>query len=317
MTIPTNCRYDGPALFHVGYIKTATTYLQKKIFADAELGLGLGGGEDHRAYLVEWFRTGDRYDFDAERLSMLMAEMEEPLRIMGLMPVWSEETMLGDPLCGDYCGAEVSDMVRVLPRPIKVLITIREQRAFCLSAYAEFLKYNRHSLTDFIGTGQEPRSYNPILQTHFLRYSNAVEKWQKIAGRENVLVLPIEMMTAEPGAYFVALMEFLGLPRLSGIPGSGINVSPGATAIAAARYLNSFFVKSPLGNPRSLLERAVGKSLRTIDRLSPGALDRAISNRWKMQIEARYDGVFAIDNARLQQLTNLDLGPYGYQLPNS
>ena len=36
--------YDGPALVHVGYPKTASTFLQRRVFDRAELGLRLADG---------------------------------------------------------------------------------------------------------------------------------------------------------------------------------------------------------------------------------------------------------------------------------
>ncbi|MFD2858452.1 hypothetical protein ACFSZS_31910 [Seohaeicola zhoushanensis] len=83
-----------------------------------------------------------------------MEALEAPLRAEGLLPVWSDETLLGDPLPRSYDGPAILEKLGRLERPMKVVITIRNQHDLVLSAYREYLKRNRHSLIDFIGTGR-------------------------------------------------------------------------------------------------------------------------------------------------------------------
>jgi len=308
--------YNNASLFHVGYVKSATTYLQKNVFCANDLGMGLAAGEEHRAFLIQRFRNGNPYAFDKAKVRSEMIQAEADLRAQGLVPVWSEETLLGDPDMSDYCGAVTCERLCSLELPMKVLITIREQRDFAYSSYSEYLKVDRHSLTEYIGTGTERQGYSPILEPHFLCYSDAVETWQNAVGAENVLVLPIELLRTAPTEYLQTLSEFVGVPAPKSVPDARSNVALGATASAAARRLNGLYVRSRLGRPASRSERVARKAVRWVNRLAPSALDRAISRRWVAQIAERYDGVFTEDNARLEALTGLELGRFGYQSGN-
>ncbi len=305
---------DAPALFHVGYPKTASTYLQHSVFGNPDFGLGIPGGAVSRGYLMTWFRTADPYLFDPAAVAADMAELEAPLRADGLRPVWSDETLLGNPLTRTYDGAWVLDRLRRLGRPLKIVITIRNQHDLILSAYREYLKLNRHSLTDFIGTGDEPRSYRPILHPEYLCYDIAVDHWGKAFGAENILVLPQEMLRTGADAFVTRLAAFLGQEDVPAPPRQSFNVGLGGAALRLARPLNALYLRSPLSQRRSLTERGVKKTLRLVDRLSPAALDRALEARWKDQIATRFDGVYAASNQRLAQQTGLDLAALGYPL---
>ncbi|KPP83935.1 MAG: Sulfotransferase domain [Rhodobacteraceae bacterium HLUCCA08] len=304
--------YDGPALVHVGYPKTASTFLQRRVFDRAELGFGLADGVSNRARLVAWFKTDDAYLQDPARISAEMTEAEAPVRARGLVPVWSEETLLGNPLQRIYDGAWVLDrLFRVAPRA-RVLITIRNQVDLALSAYREHLKLGRHSLRDFIGTGSEPRSYQPILREDYLKFDRAVAAYQAAFGPGNVCILPQEMLHRAPAAFFERLFRFTELPVQAMQSDQRLNAGLGGTGLRTARTLNAFIVRSPLSNRAPLAERLVRRATRLVDRVSPRALDRRIEAAWRAQIAMRYAGCFDASNARLAQFAGLDLSALGY-----
>jgi hypothetical protein len=186
--------YNGHALLHVGFIKTGTTSLQETLFSNAKLGFELVGGGDNRALSVNWFRAHNDYSFDTEALRAIIQMSEQPIRARGLVPVWSEETLLGDPLVTDYCGPEVLWRLGQLGLNVKILITIQKQESFALSAYREALRFGRHRLSDFIGTGEEELSMRPILRPEFLEYDQVVSAYQREFGSDRCCVLPLEML---------------------------------------------------------------------------------------------------------------------------
>jgi len=304
--------YEGPTLFHVGYLKTASTYLQHAVFTNPAFGCALVGGRENRGHIMEWFRTSDAYLFDPTAVAREMARLEAPVRAQGLIPVWSEETLLGDPIKRCYHGAWMLEKLAAIGRPLRILFTIREQKALALSAYREFLKLNRNGLTDFIGTGREPRSHRPILHPEFLCFDIAVVRWRNAFRPENVLVLPKEMLDRDKEAYLGRLAAFLGRDGAHPAPTQSFNVGLGGAALVASRGLNALVVRSPLHSRRSLVERAAGRLKRSIDRLSPHALDTAIERRWKADIATRFAGLYEGPNSRLAEITGLDLAALGY-----
>ncbi|MGB5191844.1 MAG: hypothetical protein WBN70_02605, partial [Polyangiales bacterium] len=67
---------------------------------------------------------------------------------------------------------------------------------------------------------------------------------------------------------------------------------------------------------QSISARAVSKAAGWIERLAPDAWQGAYEERLREYIEAQIGGRYAPSNARLGQLTGLDLGHYGYALPS-
>lgn len=310
---PLAAPYSGPALLHVGYIKTGTTTLQETMFSNAGMGFELVGGTDNRALLVNWFRAHNDYKFDAVKLRDEMLRREDDIRQKGLIPVWSEETLLGDPLVNDYCGPEVLWRLGQLKRDLKVLITIRKQESFALSGYREALRFGRYRLRDFIGTGTEDLSMRPILRPESLEYDQAIQAYQEVFGKKNCLVLPLELLQRDPAEYSRLLCRSMDLPTTLPLDQAPRNVGRGGTALAMARVLNGLYVVSPLTFEASLSRRIVDKILNIINRLAPAALDAKIEAGWRNHIAVRYSGRFAQSNRKVEALTGLDLSALGYQ----
>ena len=154
--------YSGPALLHVGYPKTATSFLQSEVFSNPRFNMSLPAGRSNRANLIHWLRTGYYWDFPQQDVKSEMETLEHPIRAQGLIPVWSDETLLGDPIANIYDGPTILDRLVRLEKAFKVLITVRKQQDICLSLYREFLKKNRHGIQDFVGDGNNYKSFRPI-----------------------------------------------------------------------------------------------------------------------------------------------------------
>lgn len=307
-------RYDGPALLHVGYPKTASTYLQETIFSNRAFGMELAGGKESRSYLIKWFRTDDQYLFNPLSIVQSMERLEEPIRLRGVVPVWSEETLLGNPFTRHYDGAWTLSKLRSLRKPFKTLITIRKQNDFCLSAYREHLKFHRHSLRDFIGTGSEARSYQSILHWEYLCFDIAVRRYRDAFGPRNVVVLPQELLNSNPDGFLEQLTSFVDIPKVPSAPTHRRNVGLGGSALVSARYLNALFVRSPLGQNMSFFEKLSRRLQRFIHRSSPRELDAYIEGKWRAQIEDRYGSIYQESNDRLQSMIDVDLAQFGYRL---
>lgn len=298
-------------LMHVGYIKTGTTYLQHEVFSRPETGFALAGGVLNRALLVEHLVASDGYRFDpAETAHQFRAEAETVPT--GCIPVWSDETLLGNPLQVRYHGPVVLNRLRRIGVPFKVLISIREQKSFSYSAYIEYLKRGAHSLLDFIGDGSEQTSFRPILNPEFLEYDVAVRAWQEVFGTENVLVLPYELLRAQPETFMDTLCRFAGVEGRLGLSGATVNKGMSAKAMVVNRAMNRFLLRSPRHQRASLSLRAGLRLIKVVDKVPSHALDRHIEGKWRAAIHERFDGAFTQSNRRLAHLTGLDLRALGY-----
>jgi len=306
--------YAGPSIFHVGYIKTGTTYLQDEVFSKPTLGMSLAGGAMSRAHLIDWFVVNDDYLYDPDAVRAKLTGLERDARATGLAPVWSDETLIGNPLMRSYHGTVVMRKIAALGIPAKVIVTVREQRAFVLSAYREFVKHGEtQSLESFIGTGREGKSYTPIMREDFLNFDIVVQAWMEAFGADNVLVLPQELLRDDRDAYLERLGWLLGGGRRLEAADVHRNKGAGATSLLARVWLNRFYVRTPLTQRRSFAEKAVHKIGRAVDRLAPRRLDRLLERRLSATVAARYGGRFDESNRRLEALTGLNLRALGYQ----
>ncbi len=93
-----------PVLLHVGFIKTATTFLQQQVFTGSDGGLELAAGKRTRAQMVEEILLGDDYSFDAQAVRARLEIFASEVRSRGNLPVWSEEMLLGNPPSRRYDG---------------------------------------------------------------------------------------------------------------------------------------------------------------------------------------------------------------------
>ncbi len=301
-----------PVLLHVGYIKTATTFLQNQVFAGPDEGLELAAGPQTRAQMVQEILLGDDYAFDAEATRTRLEALAADVRARGNLPVWSEEMLLGNPPARRYDGFANARKLQMVYPNAKVLITIRRQPAIALSIYREYvLGGGALPLRGVIGSGDEALSYTPILRPEFLFFDRAIRHYVGLFGAENLLVLPQEMLSADPAAYFAALSQFTGCTIAPDRPRAREHVGEGFSALALRRLSNRFIVKDPTRRGRQGIDHLTDRVIRKLD----GVLGRNAKRRraHEAQIAARYAGLFAQSNRATADLTGLALDALGYE----
>jgi hypothetical protein len=305
---------DFEVVLHVGHPKTATTWVQDNIFGNPRSGFIVPWTQT-RARAIAAFVTVNPYWQKAQWARSLFAEELESLADDPRVPVISDETLCGDPFQRRYNGRDVADRIyRAFPRA-KVLIGIREQKSMAISAFREYIALGGTlTLKDFIGVGDEPISFTPILREDFLAYHYVVDYYQRLYGSENVLVLPIEQLQRDRAGYVQTLRRFCGCPGEFNTNAGPNRVGWSAITLAARRMLNPLVPVSPLSlGGRQMPTRIANRLCGAIDHM-PRRWGAAIERRWKDQVARRYAGTFRESNRRLAELTDLDLAALGYDL---
>lgn len=308
-------RLHDPVLLHVGYIKTATTFLQKQVFDDPRAGLALAAGRQTRTALVKEILLADDYTFDAQatrsRLEMLCADVRD----RGDLPVWSEEMLLGNPPSRRYDGwSNAHKLNAVYPRA-KVLITIRRQDALVRSIWGEYVRGGgRLPLQSVIGTAEEPEGHTPVLKSDFLHFDAAIKHYHDLFGAKRVLVLPQEMLDQNPTRFYAALADFTDRQIDPDRPRKHAHVGEGAFVLRLRRTSNHLIRIDPIRARRQGVPAMIDKVLRRLDHFVPPQFDVAPRGKLQAWITARYQGEFTQSNRRTAALTGLDLGQYGYDV---
>jgi hypothetical protein len=304
-----------PPLVHVGYIKTGTTYLQERVWNVDGNVLSLAAGNRTRAVLTDAIIVCDDYTFDPAATRKRLEKEAEPVRARGQVPVWSEETILGNPPSRSYEGAAKAARLHQVFPDAQVLITIRRQQDIILSMYGEYLLGGgRLPFRSFIGDGNEPISYTPILRPEFLRFHHAIAHYQGLFGVSNVLVLPLELMSQDPGDYFGRMAAFCGIEAPIVSTKGRAHVGQRKASLELRRRLNRFVNVDPTrpGAHHGGLLRWIDVAMRRLDGLLPSNLDRRVEDDLNAQIAARYRESFSESNRLTARLVNLDLAAFGY-----
>ena len=297
-------------------MKSASSFLQAKVFGAARFGFAEPFPEA-RLVVTDRLQLDDGWAWDEVGHRAAFAADNEAVAAGGLVPVWSEERLLGDPVQNLYGGAVTAErLARAMP-DARVLIVVREQRDLALSVYKEVIHDGQAlRLTDVIGTGDEGPGFRPRLREDFLRYDRACARYRALFGEDGVLVLPIEMLRVDPDGFLRRLQEFAGAEgRVSRtMPTGRVHVGAGEASLRATRGLNRLRRPSPLGHPTRLSDKLVRRAGAGLSAALPRAAHDAAARRMRAVIEARYRGRFAEDNARLAAICGLDLRAYGYEV---
>ena len=310
----TGTKREFEIVLHIGHPKTASSWLDAKVFDNPETGFVVPWA-DAGARAIAAFVTANTYDWEPRWARSFFEEELERLANDPRVPVLSQEALCGDPMQRRYDGSEIADRIHQVFPQAKILIGIREQKAIAISTYREFVHQGGTlPLVDFIGTGHEPLGFTPILREDFLAYDLVVGYYQNLYGRENVLVLPIERLQRDQAGYVQAILDFCGCAGRLTSDAKPNNIGKSALALAARRILNPLFQTSPLSVGYKQLSHRVGNRLcLAIDRL-PRRWGASIERRWKDLVARRYAGVYSESNRRLAEMTGLDLASLGYDL---
>jgi hypothetical protein len=308
---------DFEVVLHVGHPKTASTWLQETIFANPESGFVFPGGkDDSRARMISAFLTVNSFCDDVAWARGFFEGGLQQCAGKPEVPIISDESLCGDPLLriNNYSGRYMADRIHAVFPRAKILIGVREQKALALSLYREYLMLGGlHPLEVFIGRGDEPLGFTPILYREYLEFDRVVGYYQALYGGTNVLVLPMEQLQRDKESYIRSILEFCRCPGRIERLAEPMRVGQSALALTARRYMNPFAQPDPLSPRWGLGRRVVEKLGRAIDRLAPRSWSARLERRWKAMVARRYTGMFRNSNHRLAELTGIDLAALGYE----
>lgn len=298
------------ALFHIGYHKTGSTWLQKSVFPRLR-----NWAVVPRRLVMADIVEPRPFDFDAEGVrGGLRQEFGERVLL-------SEEELSGNPHAAGLNGLmsrEVADRLHTVAPEARVLIFIREQIEAMGSLYVQYVKRggNYGPRKYLLGQAGQP-SRDPFFHWAHLDYWPLIRYYRELFGAERVHVIPYERLREDPQGLLTDLAEDLdweleGKPVPTGI----VNPGYGRWTLRLARFLNAFhadvlahkYYLLPLPGffrtSRRWLRRwnhslLAGPKVRTEDLLDPATLKRARD-------------YFRDSNAAMQSATGLDLVRLGY-----
>ena len=314
MSLPT-------PLVHLGYHKTATTWLQNTVFSDDALGFISPWGPQ-AGIAVDEFVLASAFRFDATQSRARFEEGLAEARDRGLVPVLSNEALCGQPLSGGRFGygKYVVERLHAAFPDAKILMVVREQRASLLSHYREYIANGfSGDLARFIGGPELPPGFAPDCPLDHFEYDALVGHTQALFGANNVLVLPFEMLKEQRERFLSELYGFVGrsTPTIPDHPPERVGTKGLGLAFKRACNRVNFGKADWSRRQQPLAVRAVSRATRWLERLTPDAWQKAYDVRLRQYVETQVGARYARSNAELERLTGLELGPYGYSLPTA
>lgn len=302
-----------PVLLHVGYMKTASTWLQDAVFRNPTGGFHAPWL--HRRVLNELVVPAALTFDAASARSSFEAGIAEAYE-RGLVPVVSNERLTGTPHTGGYDSLLLAQRLAEVFPGARVLLVIREQRGMLASSYKLYVGVGGGLGVDAYLSGVgDARARVPSFRAEHLEYHRLIEAYRKLFGEDNVLVLPYERLREDPEAYVRAIAAYAEARPPASLPSGRSNESLSAAATAVKRVLNRLFVQDPV-NPSPLLPLPVNarleRALARMDRRLPSGV-RSGAERRLSEVIARWSrGRFEASNLETERLTGLDLERYGY-----
>jgi Sulfotransferase family len=308
-------------IVHIGYHKTATTWLQQHVFGNPRTGLQTVGklGDDHpvrqlvRARPLEFDATVSRGQFEPLLRAVLDA---------GLVPVVSDERLCGHPISGGHDSKEIANRLKEIFPKAKVLVVIREQRSIIVSTYKQYvMSGGASSLAEFLEHPVSDSMRLPGFDPRHFEYEHLLRYYRGLYGPDGVLVLAFEQFVRDPASFVSAIGRFAGRPFdddvVRDLPFDDVR-RPSKTAFAiSVRRRRNRLRRSEL-NPSPPLNSSVLKKLtRIAERLAtkPYVPERLLSradDALRQGVEEFVGDRYRESNRATEELAGIDLGGYGW-----
>ncbi len=253
--IAPDFRSEEPRLhpiLHVGYQKTATTWLQKVVLKHhPQLALVL-----RKTKGAGWLENviGDHpFAFDPDRIRTAFEDCIQPFP--GRLPFLSHEAWIGDPYSGGRNTPENARRLQAIFPEARVVIVLREPIDMIRSIYRQYVQEGGALDCESLLTARYPqRTY---FDCNFLNYDEVLDLYAGLFGRDRVCALPFESLVDSPQQFVDELLGFCGVDPLNlddirqRRKNRGLSMPSLAIARGFNRVLGSAFNPAPL-LPRSL-----------------------------------------------------------------
>ena len=305
-----------PIIFHIGYHKTGTTWLQNYFFNIHEDIEFLGISQENQTHDQKWMRNTFelnpfKFEKDIDNIKGRINYIRE--NTTKKIVIYSDEGLSGNPWNrGDDSLAFMKKIYSVAP-DAKIMVCVREQTSATRSFYYQYLiEGGLANKKQFINTASND-SYNSFSFEH-LKYSRLLKSYIKQFGKNNLIVLVYEELLNNPNNFIskisYALKINTDVNKFVIDTSKKINISLNYRLFPALRIINRIFPSSQ--NPyfpkwwpkRKFSEAALFLINRKIEKLS-NSNNKIFDNNFDL---------FRSSNQWIQNEFNLNLEKFDYLL---
>jgi hypothetical protein len=305
-------------LVHIGYHKTATTWLQRTLFStDSEYFVPLSpdGNPNRLGRCFVFDRDGvllSPFEMNRDAILDQVAAVAAGVEIAGKIPVISHERLSGNFYGGAFDAKIIADRIKACLPNARILCVIREQKDMILSTYHQFIRIGgTDSLGKYLARRQDGKRPGFTLDT--LRYVDAVSYYQELFGRVNTLVLPYELLKTDPDDFAKRIGNLVSVSVEKGAVDSTVIYNERTRDSLALRFpfVNLFSHRSSVNSHSPLYSSAGARLVSAIDRLL-GAIGASPVEKFEREIEAAVQDRYEAGNRELSERIGIDLAQFGY-----
>ena len=294
-------------LLHIGYHKTATTWMQQLLFVPAHGYRQIAGHAEVFDHIVA--PHGLLFDPAVMRghLTRALQELEA-----AEVPVMSSEILSGHPFFGGVDSDVYARRLAAIVPEARILISIRSQLKILPSVYMQYILRGGTMTPAQFFSGDAELGYFAFRPEDF-EYDRLVGLYRSLFGAENVHVMTQESLKADMGAAATKLAQFCGNDAFAGLNEAARRVHAASYpehAVPILRRINhvhtSVLNRNPimsLGTTPKGLYRAFGGVLKR----PPFATMLRGYRPVTACVKARFSGYFSASNARLAEMLGADV----------
>ncbi len=308
-------------IVHIGYHKTATSWLQQHVFGNPRTGLQTVGkfGDDHPVRQLVRARP---FEFDAAICRAQFEPLLRPMQAAGLVPVVSHERLCGHPVSGGHDSKEIANRLKEVFPDARILVVIREQRSIIISTYKHYVMAGgASSLAEFLDPPVSVNMRLPSFDLRHFEYDHLLRYYRVLFGPEAVLALAFEQFVRDPASFVSAIGRFAGRPFDDGVvcdlPFDSVRrPSKSALALAVRRRRNR--IRRSELNPSPPFKSPLLKELvHVVERVAnkpfvPERLIARADEALRRGVEEVVGDRYRESNRATAELTGIDLGGYGW-----
>tara|TARA_B110000285_G_C15142469_1_gene631908 strand:- start:7235 stop:8233 length:999 start_codon:yes stop_codon:yes gene_type:complete len=324
---------------HIGFQKTASTYLQDNVFPHFE-GVKF---VNKNKYVNKWLgclRSFDTSYFHNKNniYKKLESEYSESQKFL-----ISKEVLVGNPFANFSDNTSIAHTLKKSFPDAKILLIIRKQDDLLNYLYSLYLKFGgRKKIKDFLYYGENSFTHSglytlenrdqalpPIgVSPHSLNYYNIISNYIELFGKENIKIIPYELLKYKPKEFITEIEKFLEITEQNiKINSTTVNQNNMGGEVKFMRFLNKFaridnnpigFIPidktkhSDFGFLTRLWTNIAPKNLKTIKSISKTLATRKSNTFMDQNLREEIMEIHFDSNKKLDDLLNLDLKKLKY-----
>lgn len=298
-------------LIHIGYHKTATTWLQLFYFPHHPELAFIAGHEALWQHLI----SPPPLEFNPKITQTLFQPLLQHSLQTQQFPVLSSERLSGNPHAGGFDNKEIADRLKAVFPNAKILIVIRRQSDAILSNYKQYIRVGGIcNLTDYLTPPIDGRI--PLFRLDNFAYHHLANYYIQLFGKDKVKIMLYEQFRQQPQVFIQTLSQFIGVNSNQVFPTEQkVNASMSDLGMILKRHINKWHGHDSLYPITPCCPWITTRLMKLVNELDQRRYLDFYQLNLKQQVQHIVGNRFQASNALLAEQFQLDLATYDYDLP--